>query len=469
MRGLTQKILYGSVESGVNSVEFFIRLHLLVFYSKDLGLAPAWVGLALSISILWDAAIDPWIGRISDEFKNQKGTRIHLVLAGSIATSLALVALYHPPSMAMQTSNSKWIYLLLMSLVFNSSHTLFSIPYSAMVGDYTSNRDERSRFIAWRLVFANIGGVLGIAIPGYFLTRTELGAYGHASWLVAMVVLTVAFLGSLAPPPIQKLSVTEKLVSPLTSPLTLSFPTSRFLDRHPLFQAFSNRPFFILLLANLVMNIALTLNSSMALYYYRMRLELSEIEIQNILLLFLLIFSASVPVWLWIGRRMGRKWALVLGAGLIGMTNCLIYPFLPAGDVQAAYIWASGLSGLVVGCAVLLDSVLTDVIDYDHYLFHKERFGLYFGLWKFSGKFSRAFAVLLAGFFLDWANVSFPDKDTMTRLGLAFGPGVGFFFLLAGAILLLYPLTEKKMLEVKATLQQKELQQKETVEKEKAR
>jgi GPH family glycoside/pentoside/hexuronide:cation symporter len=450
VRGLIQKILYGSVETGVNSVEFFIRLHLLVFYSKDLGLSPAWVGIALSISILWDAAIDPWIGRVSDDFKNKKGTRIHLVMIGAIATALTLAALYHPPA-ALQSPASKWIFLLLMSLVFNTSHTLFSIPYSAMVGDYTSDRDERSRFIAWRLVFANVGGVLGIAIPGYYLTRSDLSAYGSASWIVAMLVLAVAFLGSLAPPPV------KKEIHPAGESLAES-PAGKFSNRHPLFQAMANRPFAILLVSNLVVNVALTLNSSMALYYYRMRLELSEGDIQNVLLLFLLIFSLSVPLWIWIGKKLGRKWALISGAFLIGVTNCFIYPFLPPGNPQAAYIWASGLSGLLVGCAVLLDSVLTDVIDYDYYLSQKERFGLYFGVWKFSAKFSRAFAVLLAGLFLDWANVSFPDKDTTERLSLIFGPGVGFFFILAGAILLIYPLNEKKYAEIKAALKLRENQ-----------
>ncbi len=435
MRRLVEKILYGSVETGVSAVEFFIRLHLLVYYSKDLGLAPAWVGVALSIAILWDAAVDPWIGRLSDEFKNKKGTRIHLVLAGAIATALTLFALYHPPLPSLPSAGSKWLYLLVMSLIFNTSHTLFSIPYSAMVGDYTRDRDERSRFIAWRLVFANVGGVLGIAIPGYFLTHSDSNAYGSSSWIVAMIVLAVAFLGSLAPPPLRK----ETAIAVHTG-------------RHPLLQAFSNRAFAVLLLANLVMNVALTLNSSMALYYYRMRLALSEGEIQNVLLLFLLIFSLSIPLWILVGKKIGRKATLILGAVLIGVTNCFIYPLLPSGNAQAAYLWASGLGGLLVGCAVLLESVLTDVIDYDHFLFNQERFGLYFGVWKFSAKLSRAFAVLLAGLYLDWANVTFPDPDTNSRLGLAFGPGVGFFFVLAGLILFAYPLNEKKYAEVKAAL-----------------
>jgi GPH family glycoside/pentoside/hexuronide:cation symporter len=436
VRRLIEKILYGSVETGVNAVETFIRLHLLVFYSRDVGLPTSWVGAALAISILWDAAIDPWMGRVSDHFKNTKGTRIHLMLVGAIATTLSLSALYHPPDF--ESATSKWFYLLVISLIFNSSQTLFSIPYSAMVGDYASERQERAQFIAWRLVFSNVGAILGIAIPGYYLVNEDPHAYANASLMLAMLVLLVGFLGSLTPPPLKKEKEAEDAKA-----------------RHPLLQALTNRPFTFLLGGYFVVNIALTINSAMALYFYRLRLQLTEREIQNVLLLFLVVYSISVPIWLFISRWTGRKLALIVGALGIGISNFFIYSWLPVGDAEAAYWFAATISGFFVGSAVILESILTDVVDYDHLKFGHERMGLYFGVWKFSAKFSRALSLLMVGILLDWANVSFPDIDTPARLTLLFGPGVGLFFLLAALFLLPYPLTEKRCAEIKVQLETK--------------
>jgi GPH family glycoside/pentoside/hexuronide:cation symporter len=95
------------------------------------------------------------------------------------------------------------------------------------------------------------------------------------------------------------------------------------------------------------------------------------------------------------------------------------------------------------------------VVDFDHLTRGRERLGLYFGIWKFAGKFSRAFSLLLVGFLLDWANVAFPDIDTPERLTLVFGPGVGLFFILAALVMLPYPLSEKACADLKLALEAK--------------
>jgi GPH family glycoside/pentoside/hexuronide:cation symporter len=208
-------------------------------------------------------------------------------------------------------------------------------------------------------------------------------------------------------------------------------------------------------MGSFVVNIGITMSTSMALYFYRLRMQLAEKEVQNVLLLFFLVFSLSIPVWILIAKKTGRKRALLLGAVLLGISNFIIYPWLPTGDAVKAYLFASVLGGFLIGSDVLLESILTDVVDYDHLRSGQERFGLYFGIWKFVTKFSRAFSLLLIGFLLDWANVAFPDPETSSRLSMIFGPGVGLFFLLAALALLPYPLTEEKCLEIKMALEQR--------------
>src|SRR5690606_30930070 len=148
-------------------------------------------------------------------------------------------------------------------------------------------------------------------------------------------------------------------------------------------------------------------------------------EIQNAMLLFLFVSALSVPLWIWISRRWGRKFSLVLGSFLIFICNLLVIPSVSPGDVQQAYLLISGLAAVLIASSILLESALTDVIDFDFLRSGEERWGLFFGIWKFVSKLSRTIALLMLGFLLDWANIAFPDIDTPERLMQIFGPGVG--------------------------------------------
>jgi Na+/melibiose symporter-like transporter len=102
-----------------------------------------------------------------------------------------------------------------------------------------------------------------------------------------------------------------------------------------------------------------------------------------------------------------------------------------------------------------MESCLTDTIDLDHVRQKRERFGLYFGLWKFSGKASRSMAMLITGSLLDWASVNAPIAETSERLAWIFGPGVGSFFAGGALLLIPYKLTEAKCQQVKSILQRR--------------
>lgn len=439
IRKFFTKPAYGSVELGINSVEVFLRLHLLIFYSQTVGLSAFSVGVALSFAILWDAITDPLIGRLSDFWRMKYGSRWPLVFVGAISTVAGLYLLYHPPLTLLSTDTLKWSYLLLSALFLNTATTFLSIPYSAMIGDYTDDRKERSSFIGWRLAFANFGAILGIAIPGYFLVNTPQTAYSTTAWMIAAVVMTFVCVSfPFRPrPQVQMLRTQDS---------ALSAPPKELLS------AFRNKAFLNLVLGYFVVNIGLTFNSAAALYYYRLRVQYSESEIQTLLLIFLLVFTASLPLWVWLSSRFGKKWTLIVGALALGLSNIAIYPLLPIGEAFWGYLWAAGFGGVLVGSSVLMESCLTDTIDLDHVRQRKERFGLYFGLWKFSGKASRSMAMLITGSLLDWASANAPIAETSERLAWIFGPGVGSFFALGALLLIPYKLTENKCQQVKSIL-----------------
>lgn len=441
IRKFLTKPAYGSVELGINSVEVFLRLHLLIFYSQTVELSAFSVGVALSIAILWDAITDPLIGRLSDYWRLKYGSRWPLVFVGAIGTVVGLYLLYHPPLGFLGSGNLRWTYLLSAALFLNTTTTFLSIPYSAMIGDYTGDRKERSSFIGWRLAFANFGAILGIAIPGYFLVNSPQTAYSTTAWMIAGVVILFVL-------------VSFPFRPAKGQPIQLQDSTLKA-QQNELLSAFQNKAFLNLVVGYFVVNIGLTFNSAAALYYYRLRVEYSESEIQTLLLIFLLVFTASLPLWVWLSSRFGKKWTLISGALALGVSNIFIYPLLPSGEAFWGYLWAAGFGGVLVGSSVLMESCLTDTIDLDHVRQRKERFGLYFGLWKFSGKASRSMAMLITGSLLDWASANAPIAETSDRLAWIFGPGVGGFFALGAVLLIPYKLSEPKCQQVKSILQRR--------------
>lgn len=189
-----------------------------------------------------------------------------------------------------------------------------------------------------------------------------------------------------------------------------------------------------LLAAYLVANMGLTFNSSLALYFYRLRLKLSEEDIRTVLLLFLVVFTISIPAWIYLVKFVSKRKALMSGVLALGVTTAIVYPFLPAGNLMWTLIFASTIGGFLVGSAVLLESLLTDIVKAEEQRTGRDELGLYFGVWKMVGKISRGLALAVTGQILAWAHVSSPGASYF-RLSLAFGPLVGGFFILAVVIL----------------------------------
>lgn len=406
---------YGFAELGINCVEIFLRLHLLVFYTREVGLHSSWAGLALGLAIFWDAIIDPLIGHYSDRIRSRRGERYSFLPWGLVFLSVSIMGLLNPP--AMTTTLGKFSYLLFFSLLVNTAYTCLSVPYSALVGDLSVDASERSKLIGWRLAFGNLGAIFGIAVPGYFLIAKEAKPYALTAWMIVVLLC----LGT--------------LVSWLTAvkynrPRKDVVSGGMFSLKAPL----HNKRFMPLLAAYFVANIGLTFNSSVALYFYRQALGFSEKEITMVLLSFLLAFTLAIPLWLYLVRYVQKRTALMWGVFLLGAVTSTIYPMLPPGQVGWALLWASGVGGVLVGSAVLLESLLTDIVKEEEQITGRDELGLYFGVWKMVGKISRGVALAVTGQVLTWA-LDLDPKVAHFRLGIAFGPLVGGFFIIAVLIL----------------------------------
>jgi glycoside/pentoside/hexuronide:cation symporter, GPH family len=436
------KVGYAFAETGLNLVETALRIYLLIYYTDVVGLHPGLAGLAAGVGLVWDAVTDPIMGVISDRTRHRFGGRRGYLPPGGVLLALGLVAVFWPPDLQSQTAKFAW---LLGSFCFlNTGMTVISVPYMAMAGELTDHPHERAVLFGWRFAFMNVGAVLAAALPALFLLKGQSNAatMRPVSLCAAVLVILTALISWRATIGVPLVGATPRRVAWLEA------------FRGPL----RNPTFRPLLLAYVIATIGIGLNSATALYYYQYRLRLSEGQVQLLLVVFLLVFTASILVWVGLARRYGKRRPMAIGAFLLGLGTATLYTLAQPGNFLVPLLGGGVVLGGLVGCIVLIDTQLTDVIDHDVVRERAMRSGQFFGVWRFAAKLARAASIGVAGLVLEIAGFvpNQPQSAEVDRaLWILFGPGVGACFLAAGIVIARYRFDDHKQAQVRRILQRR--------------
>ncbi len=427
-------------EIGINAVEMLLRIYLLIFYTDEVGLSPRLAGLAFALGLVWDAITDPLMGALSDRTRHRFGGRRGYLPIGSIWLAAGLLLVFYPPPLASQALLFGW--LLFSYCCLNTGMTVLSVPYMAMAGELTQDPRTRTAVFGWRFAAANVGAVLAAALPKQFLVegRGSAAAIPAASLVIAGVVVGTALVGWQATAFLPRLAKVVRTESWLRT-----FRT-----------AMRSRPLRPLLGAYVVATIGIGINSTTAQYYYQYVLKFAPDQIQNLLVVFLGVFTLSIAGWVAAARRFPKLQLMVVGATLLGVGNSLLYLVMPDGAFLATVVLGGLVLGSLVGCIVLIDALLTDVIDHDRVMTGQLRSGLYFGVWRFASKLARALSITAASLMLDLAGFrpnEVQSEGMQWTLRLQFGPGVGIFFVAAAVILYRYRFDADKQAQVRRLLQ----------------
>src|SRR5688500_1081221 len=167
------KLLYGigAISDSVKALTF--GLFLLFFYTSVRGVPGTLVGIATSISLLWDATIDPIVGRLSDRLTLRFGRRHSLMLIGSLLTGVTFTAIFNPP--ANLGTNGLLIWLVGFNLILRTAQSLFSVPYWALGAELTNGYDERTALTGVRTA-CTLAGTMLAAIASFAVFFPESAA-----------------------------------------------------------------------------------------------------------------------------------------------------------------------------------------------------------------------------------------------------------------------------------------------------
>jgi GPH family glycoside/pentoside/hexuronide:cation symporter len=387
---------YGVGQVGAQLFRDCPAVLLPIFMSTMLGVPPWLAGLAILAPKAWVVICDPLMGSYSDRQKARWG-RLPFLAIGAPLTALGFFFLFH--AIDMPTPLISALYVSLVFLLASTGFSAYSVPYLAIASELTVRSHERTKILAYRMVFTMLGVVLGVGFAQPLIVWAGGGTRGWS--VMATVFALICAVTMLAP----ALTLRGR-------PLVASAPSPEPLWRH-LRLAVQNRPFAVLITTYLVQAIG------QAISYAAVGLVFLY-ALGNVALLipFVLLMGAgtviSQPFWLWVSKRIGKPrtfvaavvvwiaititWFLVRPGGPVLMQLPLIGPVTLEQVLALARAPAIGVFNS--GFLLMAQSMLTDTIAYDRVRFGRASEGVFSGVFTAVEKLSYAIGPALAGFVL---------------------------------------------------------------------
>lgn len=352
----------------------FVALPLYVqlphHYATAFGMPLATLGAVLLGARLFDALIDPLLGRWSDRLYAQS---LRSVLGwGAVACTLLALGfalLFFPPLPA-QSHLVLWASAaLLITYTGYSGISVLHQSWGAMLG---GDEAQRSRVVAWREGLGLAGVVLASIVPvvGGLLAGTAL-------FFVALALGWWAWSCAVRPHPAAR-SATHTWSS--GQPASLWLPLTR--------------PGFRALLAVFMVNgIASAVPATLILFFIQDRLQ-APAALQPLFLGSYFVCAAlAIPAWLVLVKRIGlaRTWCVGM---LLAIAVFVFAAQLGPGD-GTGFLVVCALSGVALGTDLTIPgAMLAGQIAASGDQGRAE--GAYFGWWNFATKLNLALAAGLA-------------------------------------------------------------------------
>ena len=345
----------------------FVALPLYVvlpnYYAREFGVPLATLGAVLLAARLFDAVIDPWIGRLNDRlFARSASSVLALGALASVMLAGGFILLFFPLARQPSALLAWAVAALVLTYAGYSALTVAHQSWGARLG---GDESQRGRIVAWReglgLAGVLLASVLSV-VAGPVVASAVLVAALALGWLT--------WARSRRPPPARSQVARFSLWLPLAQPA------------------------FRRLLAVFLLNgIASAIPATLVLFYVQDRLQ-APVAMQPVFLGSYFLFAAlSIPMWLAAVRRIGlaRSW---LCGMVLAIAVFMWAALLGAGDV-ASFLAVCVLSGAALGADLALPGALLAGLIADAGERGRAE-GAYFGWWNFATKLNLALAAGLA-------------------------------------------------------------------------
>lgn len=340
---------------------------LLKFLVDEAQLPPATAGNVLLVAKIWDAVIDPVIGRLTDRTGGRRGW-----MAGA-ALPLAFMFAGLWWGLPFVGTAQAVAYAALL-VVYNTAFSAAVIPYGALTPALTDDYDDRTRLNAARMGWSMVGGIVaGVGMPMLLVN----GGWHLAGGVLALLI---------APP----LAVTwwmtrgrEQAAPPESGAVA------------PPWAVLRNAPFRRVALLFVSAWASIAALSALVPFYVQHHLHAPKM-LDALFAAIQLSALVSIPAVAWLAGRVQKHVAYAIGMGgwalvLLGLA------LVPEGAVYPALALGVLAGPGVAAAHVLPWSMLPDVVEVDAVESGRSRTGDFYGMMTFLEQVATAFALWTLG------------------------------------------------------------------------
>lgn len=383
---LSKKVGWGMGGLADNFMFNSLGVLTMPIFNIGLGLDAFLVGLASGIPRLLDALTDTFVGNLSDNTSTRWGRRRPYIVAGTIGCAMLFPMIWMPPF------HSQWGmfgYLLTIVLLYLSlAYSVFVIPYTALGYEQTSDYNEKTRLLAWRMYIGLLGA---LAVPWLYklclldIFPNEVIGVRYVSLGICLIIL----VAGLAP-----IFVCEEHIR--------QQPQPRITFTKAIQETWNNKTFlrlmgvYTLLITGLFTGVGLSLYVN--IYYicdgdkaYAAKLVATAGSIMA------LMSYISLPIATRASAKIGKHKTMLLGLLFSSMGAATYWITLRPDRPELQYISAAIIGCTLQGCWLMVSSMVADICDEDELITGLRREGFYSAVMSFCRKIALGFAQILTG------------------------------------------------------------------------
>jgi GPH family glycoside/pentoside/hexuronide:cation symporter len=433
---LTTKLFYGSGQAVDAIVQAVINTFLLFYLTAVCGLSGAAAGSIFLVSLVADGLLDPFIGRLSDNWRSSWGRRLPFMIVALPPMMIAAALIFNLP---VGTSDAVlYIYALLLNIMLRVGLSVFALPHSALTAELSDDYSERSVLSTFRALFIVLGTAAALLPAFAFLFAGEgaLQAKPPYQWLG---LLTACLIGGFGFTCVLGIFRTARV---LPVPDKGAHSPGFFAD---LLQLFHNPSFVPMFVGAVLVLVGQGATTALNLHAYRYFWELPPAYMQLPLLILpvgMLVGTLAAGLLLTrIEKRDGVLGAVaVLGLYQILITLLAITGIVAPGSTLAIFLVA--INGLLFGgcgamCFVCFYSMIADAVDEHDHLFGVRREALYAAALMIGAKAATGIGAFLSGLGLQLIGFSAPANGSGAAVPAETATAVGLLWGIGGALLIL--------------------------------
>ncbi len=449
-----EKIGYGLGDMASNLYFQTFVVFMPIFYTDVFGLAPAAMGTMMLFSRFWDAANDPLMGMIADRTDTKWGKFRPYIAGFAIPIGLAGFFAFNTPNFG---ASGNLIYAYVTYILLMMMYTGVNVPYAALMGVITPNSAERTSVSQYRFAFAFIGqfiaGAVTLGLVEYFGSGNE--AIGWRMVMVLYGIVAAALLFG-------TFSLTKERVLPKVS------KQNRIKD--DLKNLMKNKPWILMGLATFFQLTFIVMRGSSTTYYFRYFVGNQELNLlgMNIDLGYALFTSSFIGVGTVatfigalltsrINKYISKK--TIYSRFLIMSAICsLLFYFLAPKNIILIYTLNALVSFFFGAVSVTQWAMYTDTADYGEWKFGSRSTALIMAASLFALKMGLTAGGTIVGWVLEgYGFVANEIQTESTLLGIKMLMSVfpALFGIIGGFLVLFYPITDEKMVEIELDLKNK--------------